>query len=243
MVPLIWLALCLVAVFLLVLAPGIWLREIYSRYSGGRPVVCPENHQSAAVNIDVRHAAITGMHGRPEMRLCDCTRWPQRALCGQGCLRQAIQAESYTTGEVKPRRKQIYHLPVMLAAFAAWYVGALWHSQYLFRARWMEAVGLSRTDVSQAVRWIWPHLLAVAALLLFAYGVAWLLAVRHRKGVLQGVLMSALLCAAIAAAASFSMAGLPHDLLLIEAGYAILATLLVGAIVGGLYDKLVLPSP
>jgi len=49
-------------------------------------------------------------------------------------------------------------------------------------------------------------------------------------------------CAAQLGEAASRYARLPHDLLVIEAGYTVLATLTVGAIVGGLYDKLVLPS-
>jgi len=106
----------------------------------------------------------------------------------------------------------------------------------------MDAVGLTHAQVHQIVGWYSLHLLTVALCLLFAYGVAWLLAVCHRKGVLQGVLMSVLLCGAVLVASWYGIARLPHELLVIEAGYIVLATLTVGAIVGGLYDKLVLPS-
>ena len=51
--------------------------------------------------------------------------------------------------------------------------------------------------------------------------------------------MSVLLAGAVIAASAYGIAGLPHALLAIEAGYVILATLIVGAIVGGLCDKLV----
>jgi len=239
---LIWLVLCLVVAFLLLLPPAIWRREIYSRYSGGRSVTCPENQQPATVDIDLRHAAATGMHGLPELRLCDCTRWPQRSKCGQPCLSQAVHAVPYTPAEARAQTKAIYHLPVLLAAFAAWCLGAIWHSQYAFRTRWMDAVGLTRAQVREIRWWNTPHLLTMAVCLLFAYGVAWLLAVGHRKGVLQGVLMSVLLCGAIVATSWYGIAALPHDLLLIEAGYIALAALTVGAIVGGLEGRLILPS-
>jgi hypothetical protein len=239
---LIWLVLFLVVVSFLLLLPASWRRAIYERYSGGRLVACPENKQPAVVGIDVRHAAATVMDGRSDLRLSDCTRWPERAKCNQACLSQAIQEEPYKPGEVKAGKKQIYHLPVLLAAFAAWYVGAIWHSHYLFREQWINAVGLTHAQVRQIVWWVSPHLLSAAVCLLFAYGVAWLLAVSHHKGVLQGVLMSALLCGAVIAASSYGIARLPHDLFVIEAGYCVLATLTVGAIVGGLYDKLVLRS-
>jgi hypothetical protein len=239
---LIWLALCLVAVSLILLIPALWRRATYKRYSGWRLVTCPENQQSAAVSLDGRHAAATGMHGCPDLRLCDCTRWPERLKCGQACLSQAVQADPYRPGEVKLGTKPIHHLPIVLAAFAAWCLGAVWHSQYVFRTQWTEAIGLTYAQIRQIRWWYSPHLLTAAACLLFAYGVAWLLAVCHRKGVLQGVLMSVLLSGAVVGASWIGMARLPHALLVIEAGYVVLATFIVGAIVGGMYDKLVLPS-
>ncbi len=236
---LIWLVLCLVGLAVIALPAAIWVRAVYRRYSGSRLVDCPENHESAVVGIDARHAAESGMHGRPDLRLCDCTRWPERANCGQPCLAQAVQAEP--SGGARVRTKRIYHLPIFLAAFAAWCLGAIWHAQYLFRPRWIDAVGLTGGQVKQMVWWNSPHLLTLAACLLFGYGVAWLLAAFHRKGVLSGVLMAVLLGGAVVAANGYGIARLPHDLLVMEAAYVVLATILVGAIVGGLWDKLVLP--
>ncbi|MGA7522080.1 MAG: DUF1761 domain-containing protein [Acidobacteriaceae bacterium] len=238
---LIWLLLCLVALSLILLFPALWLRDLYRRSSGWRQVTCPETHQSTAVSLDGRHAAATGMHGLPDLRLCDCTRWPERSKCGQPCLSQAVQADAYRPGEVKVATKRIHHFPILLAAFAAWCLGAIWHAQYTFRAPWMHAAGLTLAQVHQIRWWYSPHLLTFAVCLLFAYGVAWLLAVAHRKGVLQGLLMAVLLSAALVAVSWVGLARLPHTLLLIEAGYILLATLTMGAIVGGLYDKLVLP--
>ena len=194
------------------------------------------------VNLDGRYAAETELDGRPAVRLRDCSRWPEREQCDQACLSQALQAEPYTPGDAKKRPKQIYHLPIALAAFAAWCLGAFWHSHFMFRTRWEGAVGLTQVQIKQIVWWLSPHLLTFGVCLLFAYGVAWLLAVCHRKGVLQGVLMSVLLCGALVAASSFGIARMPHDLLVIEAGYTVLATLIVGVIVGGLYNKHLLPS-
>ena len=242
MVFLIWLVVFVVVVSFLLLLPAYWRRAISERYSGGRPVACPEDRQSAVVSIDVRHVAARVMDGYPNLRLSDCTRWPERSNCKQECLSRAVQAEPYKPGQVKAGRKQIYHLPVLLAAFAAWYVGLIWHSHYMFRELWAHDVGLTHTQVKQMVSWLSPHLLSAAVCLLFAYGVAWLLAVSHRKGVLQGVLMSLLLCGAVIATSWYGIAKLPHGLFAIEVGYIVLATLIVGAIVGGLFDKLVLRS-
>lgn len=234
---LLWLVLCLAGLFVIGLPAAIWIRAIVREYSGARLVDCPENQQPAAVDLDTRYAVATGLHGRPALRVGACTRWPERAQCAQGCVLQAAVTEPYAEGEGK-KTKAIYHLPVMLAAFAAWCLGAIWHSQYLFRTRWMEAVGLTRVEVRQIRWWYAPHLLTVAVLLLFAYGVAWLLAVSHRKGVLPGVAMAVLLGAAVVAASAYGLAGLPRDLLVVEAGYAALAVVTVGGIVGGLSGRL-----
>ena len=237
MLILFWLLFWIIGTSLILLPLALWRHEIYRRFSGSRLVSCPENQRPGVVSIDARHAVSTGIDGRPDVRLCDCSRWPERSNCDQACLSQAIQAGPYMPVEAKVRTKQIYHLPVILAAFAAWYLGAIWHSQFLFRTRWLNATGLNPAEVKQIVGLY--LLLSLAVCLLFAYGVAWLLAVCHRKGVLHGVLMSALLCGAVITMGLYGIPRLPHDFLVIETGYTVLTTLTVGAIVGGLYDKLV----
>ena len=129
---------------------------------------------------------------------------------------------------------------MLIAAFVAWYVGMVWHSHYLFRDRWMSALGLTAVQVKQMVLWYSPHLLSVAACLLFAYGVAWLQTWLARHGVWQGLLSSTALWAALLFATLPAMSGLPRDLLLIEAGYTLVAAFAVGAIIGGLSGRLVL---
>jgi len=155
---------------------------------------------------------------------------------------EAQRTAAYTKGEVAlPKTKKIYHLPVLIATFAAWVLGAIWHSHYLFRTRWMEAVGLSRSEVHQIVWALAPHLLSLAAPLLFAYGVAWLLAWNKEKGVPRGVVTSMLLWAAVAGTslAAAGLAGISGDLLMVEGSYTFLASALIGAIIGGLSGKLV----
>ena len=237
MLILFWLLFWIIGTSLILLPLALWRHEIYRRFSGSRLVSCPENQRPGVVSIDARHAVSTGIDGKPDVRLCDCSRWPERLNCDQACLSQAIQAGPYMPVETKVRTKQIYHLPVILAAFAAWYLGAIWHSQFLFRTRWLNATGLNPAEVKQIVGLY--LLLSLAVCLLFAYGVAWLLAVCHRKGVLYGVLMSVLLCGAVITMGLYGIPRLPHDFLVIETGYTVLTTLTVGAIVGGLFDKLV----
>lgn len=76
------------AVYLLVQKP---LRE-YFRMRGARVVACPENQQTVAVRVDAGHAALTAAGGHERLRLESCTRWPEKAGCGQECLTQ-IEAQ------------------------------------------------------------------------------------------------------------------------------------------------------
>jgi len=62
---------------------SIWWRE-----RGPRAITCPENRSPAGVTVDARHAALTGFVGTEDYRLSSCSRWPERAGCGQQCLTQ-----------------------------------------------------------------------------------------------------------------------------------------------------------
>jgi len=62
------------------------------RYHGRRVITCPENLRPAGVSIDTRHAALSGLEFRLDLRLSDCSRWPEKSGCGQECLRQVEAA-------------------------------------------------------------------------------------------------------------------------------------------------------
>ena len=51
----------------------------------------------------------------------------------------------------------------------------------------MAALGLSQAELKQIVWWYSPHLLSVGICLLFAYGVAFLLAYCGRRGIWRGI--------------------------------------------------------
>jgi len=220
--------------FLILLMPTLWGREIYNQHRGSRAVTCPETREQVAISFDALHAAVTGLSAKTDLHIADCPRWPRRSNCGQECIPEALHAQPYTTGEVNVKTKKIYHLPVLLAAFASWYLGAVWHSHHLFRGRWMAALGMNPAEVKQIVWWYSPHLLSVGACLLFAYGVAWLVALRGRKGLWQGILAAVFLWGAVIVVTLPGLAGVSRDLLSIEVGYTFLATIVVGAIIGGL---------
>ena len=57
-------------------------------YRGRRVIQCPENLRPAGVQVDAAHAGLTAVGVRPQLRLSTCSRWPERAGCGQACLSQ-----------------------------------------------------------------------------------------------------------------------------------------------------------
>ena len=83
-----------IAAVALVFAVIVGSRQIraWLKYRGQRVIRCPENQQPVGVTLDARHAASTAMLGGCELRLSECTRWPERAGCGQPCLSQIATA-------------------------------------------------------------------------------------------------------------------------------------------------------
>ena len=62
---------------------GIWWK-----YRGRRVVTCPENQRPAGVAVDAFHVMATALGKPPQLRLESCSRWPEKAGCGQECLSQ-----------------------------------------------------------------------------------------------------------------------------------------------------------
>jgi len=60
----------------------------WRRWRGTRVITCPETQRAAAVDLDLSRAVLGSLAGRPDLRLRDCTRWPERKTCGQTCLTQ-----------------------------------------------------------------------------------------------------------------------------------------------------------
>jgi hypothetical protein len=80
--------------FLLVIAAFVITRLAIAwfRYRGERLITCPENLRPAGVRVDARHAAANSLLRPAELRLSACSRWPERAGCGQECLSQIVAA-------------------------------------------------------------------------------------------------------------------------------------------------------
>jgi len=77
-------AIVVLAVAAVALGRAVWL---WWTYRGARVITCPENLRPAGVFVDAVHAA-KPFEKIPELRLASCSRWPERAGCGQECLKQ-----------------------------------------------------------------------------------------------------------------------------------------------------------
>ncbi len=64
----------------------------------------PRTERSVAVEVDAAHAALSAPQGHPELRLEDCTRWPEKAGCGQECLSQIESSPGGLPGSQHPGR-------------------------------------------------------------------------------------------------------------------------------------------
>ena len=235
MLVLLWVLLFLVGACLILLMPALWGKQLYNTYHDARTVNCPETHAPVSVRFNALRAAITGLSGPPRLRLVDCSRWPERADCGQECIPDAARSAPAAEVEATTSGKTFPHLPVLIATAAAWVLGLAWHSEYLFRPRWMAALSLTDRQTRDLVALWSPHLLTVGACLLFAYGVAWVINWLGTRGLLLGVRVAVslwLVTAAVILLAARS--AIPRDLLRIEGSYTLLAALLVGVIIGRL---------
>jgi hypothetical protein len=230
---------------LILLLPALWGEQTYHTYREGRTVNCPETHAPVSVRFNALRAAWTSLAGPPRLRLADCTRWPERADCGQDCIPDAVRAKPASWVDHVPwRTRRVVHLPVLLAGAAAWVLGMAWHSQYLFRPQWALALGLSGPQALTLARMLTPHLLSAGACVLFAYGVAGLLQRLGSRTLMHGIEVATALWLVIGAALmAVTGSRVAPELLWIEGGYTFLGALLIGAIVGGMPRWVFLGDP
>jgi hypothetical protein len=62
----------------------------YRKMRGERTVRCPETGRAAFVDLDARHGVLTSLYGPPDVRVADCSRWPEHAHCAQSCRDQLL---------------------------------------------------------------------------------------------------------------------------------------------------------
>ena len=68
-----------------VIIPTFLVRR-FLKLRGPRVVTCPTDNTYAAVEVDSLRATLAV--NSPALHLSSCTHWPERANCGQDCLRQ-----------------------------------------------------------------------------------------------------------------------------------------------------------
>jgi len=79
--------LVLLALVALGVVAAIVMIPVLRVYRGTRVVECPETKRPAAVKLDVARAALNVFGDETgRLRLSDCSRWPEKAGCGQECL-------------------------------------------------------------------------------------------------------------------------------------------------------------
>jgi hypothetical protein len=80
------LALLGLCAFALAASFALHVRRVHASLRGQRIVTCPESGLPAVVEMDAAYSAVRSAFGRPHVRLQECSRWPERAGCGQTCL-------------------------------------------------------------------------------------------------------------------------------------------------------------
>lgn len=79
----------LVIVATAVAAVGLlWVLPTWRAYRRRCVVTCPETGAATGVHVDAARAARSAWFGPLDLRLKSCTRWPERADCGQECTSQ-----------------------------------------------------------------------------------------------------------------------------------------------------------
>lgn len=78
-----------VVAFVLIAVAAVLFAVRWHRGRGARVITCPDNEQIQAVEVDAARAALTSIFlGRTDYQLTTCTRWPEKAGCGQECVTQ-----------------------------------------------------------------------------------------------------------------------------------------------------------
>jgi hypothetical protein len=62
--------------------------DAFMRYRKSRSVDCPEAKHPATVQIDAKAAAKAAALDKAELRITQCSLWPERSACRRHCLAQ-----------------------------------------------------------------------------------------------------------------------------------------------------------
>ena len=78
--------LALITALIAVVALTSVVARVVRRLHGRHVVTCPETAGPATVALDLPYSTVGAVLGRTQLRLRDCSLWPERARCGQQCL-------------------------------------------------------------------------------------------------------------------------------------------------------------
>ena len=126
----------------------------------------------------------------------------------------------------------VNYLAVLVAAFVPIVLGALWYSPLLFADRWMRAVGRTREVLGDAAL---GYLLSAVGALVTSYALARIVRWAEVDDIWNGALVGGLVWVGFVAtvlAVTTYFGGKPRALWLIDAGYQLVALVLMGAIHG-----------
>jgi hypothetical protein len=66
--------------------------QVYLKFRGKRLVSCPETHRPAAMRVAAGTVALEAAVHQDQLKLSECSRWPERKDCPQECLAQIEEA-------------------------------------------------------------------------------------------------------------------------------------------------------
>lgn len=64
----------------------------FMSYRKTRTVICPEDNRPADIMLDAQHAAISALAGKEHLKIRQCSLWPRKHGCAQGCVRYTLAA-------------------------------------------------------------------------------------------------------------------------------------------------------
>ncbi len=62
--------------------------DAFMRYRKIRRVTCPEEKKTALMNVNAKAAALAAAQGKAQLRVSNCSLWPEKRGCAQRCLAQ-----------------------------------------------------------------------------------------------------------------------------------------------------------
>ena len=120
---------------------------------------------------------------------------------------------------------------VLVATVMAFVLGGIWYGP-VFGKAWLDALGKTEEDIEPSAR---PFVLSFFTALLTAVVLAWLINVTGRSGTVNGAglgLITGIGFIATAMASDSAFCGWSLKLFLIQSGYRVLYSVLMGAVLG-----------